>query len=168
MTPDYYTVLGVERDARPAQIKKAYFNLAKKLHPDRHHGTDIEQGANHAFEHLQKAYGVLSSPEKRRVYDAALGTSGEGPAAQALKGGLKGSSWLPREQQATRTWYSQASMRRFWRSTWKKAPARPSVLGPLLFVTGVFAIFRGIPLGAMYLLDDTQRQEFMAPPRARQ
>lgn len=30
---------------------------------------------------------VLSSPEKRRVYDAALGTSGEGPAAQALKGG---------------------------------------------------------------------------------
>ena len=38
---------------------------------------------------------VLSSPEKRRVYDAALGTSGEGPAAQALKGGgLAALLWL--------------------------------------------------------------------------
>ncbi|CAL1150219.1 unnamed protein product [Cladocopium goreaui] len=96
--PDYYSVLGLERDARPTQIKKAYFQLAKKMHPDRHHGTDIEKGATHAFEHLQKAYNVLSNPEKRRQYDASLGTRpGEGSAAQALRGqrgSPGGPSWL--------------------------------------------------------------------------
>eukprot|EP00435_Cladocopium_sp_Y103_P043902 s1504_g12.t1 len=147
--PDYYSVLGVERDARPAQIKKAYFQLAKKMHPDRHHGTEIEKGATHAFEHLQKAYNVLSNPEKRRQYDASLGARGEGSAAQALRGqrgsGPSGPSWL----------HSQAEVRRPW-------VGQPRYLGPFVFVMGVFAMSRGIPMATMYLLEDEKLQ----PPPA--
>ncbi|CAL1150218.1 unnamed protein product [Cladocopium goreaui] len=153
--PDYYSVLGLERDARPTQIKKAYFQLAKKMHPDRHHGTDIEKGATHAFEHLQKAYNVLSNPEKRRQYDASLGTRpGEGSAAQALRGqrgSPGGPSWLHSQAETRPT--TSLNLRRILRP-WSKSSSRPRYLGPFVFVMGVFAMSRGIPMATMYLLED--------------
>ena len=63
---DYYEVLGVEKNADEAAIKKAYRVLAKKYHPDMNPG-DAE--AEKKFKEASEAYAVLSDPEKRRQYD---------------------------------------------------------------------------------------------------
>ena len=63
---DYYEVLGVEKNADDAALKKAYRALAKKYHPDMNPG-DAE--AEKKFKEASEAYAVLSDPEKRRQYD---------------------------------------------------------------------------------------------------
>ena len=63
---DYYEVLGVDKSADEAAIKKAYRALAKKYHPDVNPG-DAE--AEKKFKEASEAYAVLSDPEKRRQYD---------------------------------------------------------------------------------------------------
>lgn len=63
---DYYEVLGVDKNADEAAIKKAYRVLAKKYHPDMNPG-DAE--AEKKFKEASEAYAVLSDPEKRRQYD---------------------------------------------------------------------------------------------------
>lgn len=63
---DYYEVLGVEKSADDAALKKAYRALAKKYHPDMNPG-DAE--AEKKFKEASEAYAVLSDPEKRRQYD---------------------------------------------------------------------------------------------------
>jgi len=63
---DYYEVLGVEKTADDAALKKAYRALAKKYHPDMNPG-DAE--AEKKFKEASEAYAVLSDPEKRRQYD---------------------------------------------------------------------------------------------------
>ena len=63
---DYYEVLGIEKNADDAAIKKAYRVLAKKYHPDMNPG-DAE--AEKKFKEASEAYAVLSDPEKRRQYD---------------------------------------------------------------------------------------------------
>ena len=63
---DYYTVLGVDRNADDSTIKKAYRKLAKKYHPDTSVGN---AQAEEKFKEVTKAYEVLSDPEKRKLYD---------------------------------------------------------------------------------------------------
>lgn len=63
---DYYEVLGVDKSADDAALKKAYRALAKKYHPDVNPG-DAE--AEKKFKEASEAYAVLSDPEKRRQYD---------------------------------------------------------------------------------------------------
>lgn len=63
---DYYEVLGVDRNADEATIKKAYRGLAKKYHPDMNPG-DAEAEAK--FKEASEAYAVLSDPDKKRQYD---------------------------------------------------------------------------------------------------
>jgi molecular chaperone DnaJ len=62
---DYYSVLGVSRDASPEEIKKAYRQLARKFHPD----VSSEADAEERFKEINGAYEVLSDPEKRQMYD---------------------------------------------------------------------------------------------------
>ena len=64
---DYYEVLGVERGADEAQIKKSFRRLARELHPDVN-SEDAE--AEERFKEAAEAYEVLSDPERRRTYDA--------------------------------------------------------------------------------------------------
>jgi molecular chaperone DnaJ len=65
MSSDYYEILGVSRDATPEQIKKAYRQLAMKLHPD----VASEPGAADRFKKVAEAYEVLQDPKKRDIYD---------------------------------------------------------------------------------------------------
>lgn len=66
MPRDYYEVLGVSRDASEQEIKKAFKKTARKYHPDLNQG---DAGAEEKFKEASSAYDVLSTPEKRRVYD---------------------------------------------------------------------------------------------------
>lgn len=71
---DYYDILGINRDAEDAEIKKAYRKLAMKYHPDR---NSNDKEAEEKFKEIQKAYAVLSDPQKRSAYDR-FGHSAEG------------------------------------------------------------------------------------------
>ncbi len=62
---DYYTIMGVERDAKQDEIKRAYKKLARKYHPD----VNIAEDAEARFKELGEAYDVLKDPEKRAAYD---------------------------------------------------------------------------------------------------
>ena len=64
---DYYEVLGVEKSADDAQVKKAYKRLAMKYHPDRN--KDDKEGAEKKFKEVRKAYDIISNPQKRQAYD---------------------------------------------------------------------------------------------------
>lgn len=63
---DYYEVLGVDRNADAATIKKAYRALGKKYHPDANPG---DKEAEEKFKELSEAYAILSDPEKKQKYD---------------------------------------------------------------------------------------------------
>lgn len=70
-----YELLGVERDAAPAAIKRAYIRAAKRLHPDalsRMGLEDVKHEANLVFAEIAKAYTTLLDVEQRRSYDASL------------------------------------------------------------------------------------------------
>jgi len=63
---DYYDVLGVSRDASPADLKRAYRRMAMELHPDRNPGN---KESENKFKEASEAYQVLADPEKRGFYD---------------------------------------------------------------------------------------------------
>ena len=80
MKQDFYVVLGVQRDASEADIKKAYRKLAMECHPDRNNG---DKASEEKFKLVTEAYEVLRDPEKRAAYDrfghqGARNTSGFG------------------------------------------------------------------------------------------
>ncbi len=77
---DYYEVLGVDKNADEATLKKAYRQLAKKYHPDANPG-DEEAAAK--FKEASEAYAVLSDADKRRQYDQFGHAAFEGGAGGA-------------------------------------------------------------------------------------
>jgi len=62
---DPYQTLGVKKDASAAEIKKVYFSLARKYHPD----TNPDKGAQEKFVEIQEAYDILKDEKKRVAYD---------------------------------------------------------------------------------------------------
>jgi molecular chaperone DnaJ len=83
---DYYEILGVSRDATPEQIKKAYRQLAMKLHPD----VATEPGAADRFKKVAEAYEVLQDPKKRDLYDRGGDPLGGGMGGFNGAGGFGG------------------------------------------------------------------------------
>jgi curved DNA-binding protein CbpA len=73
---DYYALLGIDRDAAPAAVRRAYLDAAKRYHPDAlaRAGLDREtrEKAGRVFTAIGKAHAVLSDPKRRRSYDASL------------------------------------------------------------------------------------------------
>lgn len=63
---DYYKLLGVDRNAKPEEISKAFKKLARKHHPDLNPG---DKKAEEKFKEINEAYEVLKDPEKRKLYD---------------------------------------------------------------------------------------------------
>lgn len=66
MEKDYYKTLGVSKDAKPDEIKKAFRKLARDNHPDQHPG---DAAAEKRFKEVSEAYSVLSDAKKRKEYD---------------------------------------------------------------------------------------------------
>jgi DnaJ-class molecular chaperone len=66
MAEDYYQTLGLKRDASPADIQKAYRDLARKYHPDL---NPNDKTAKENFQKVQAAFEVLNDPSKREMYD---------------------------------------------------------------------------------------------------
>jgi len=89
---DYYSVLGVGRDASEEEVKRAYRALARRWHPDKNPGD--QEAATRRFKEVSEAYQVLGDPGKRREYDSE---GGEGP----LPGTGRASGRRPRHTRDT-------------------------------------------------------------------
>ncbi len=72
---DYYKVLGVSKDAKPDEIKKAFRKLAREFHPDQNADN---AGAEARFKEISEANSILSDPAKRKEYDEARSLFGGG------------------------------------------------------------------------------------------
>ena len=84
---DYYSILGVSREASPEEIKKAFRKLARLYHPDM---AQEKTGAEEKFKEINEAHEVLSDPGKRKKYDQLGGQAGVGgaPFAERDHGGM--------------------------------------------------------------------------------
>jgi len=82
----YYDILGVDADASSDEIKRAYRAAVLKYHPDR---LSDDDGDNHLFHLIQKAYEVLSDPARRAEYDKGVSQTMGDPRHPRSNGGPK-------------------------------------------------------------------------------
>tara|TARA_B100000427_G_scaffold329523_1_gene346102 strand:- start:11861 stop:12922 length:1062 start_codon:yes stop_codon:yes gene_type:complete len=89
MSQDLYGTLGVSKDASASEIKSAYRKIARKYHPD----VNKEAGAEAKFKDIQKAYAILSDPQRKQRYDqfgvaddSAAGSGGPGAGFEGFEG----------------------------------------------------------------------------------
>lgn len=97
---DHYQILGVDRDASPEDIKKAYRKLARQLHPDVNSAPD----ASEKFKAVTHAYDVLSDPKQKQSYDmggqgGGADFGGFGDIFETFFGGGGGGRRQPRSRQ---------------------------------------------------------------------
>lgn len=87
---DYYKILGVSKNSSAKEIKKAYYQLAKKYHPDT---NKDDNDASKKFQEVSEAYEILSDDTKRKEYDTfgttteqmnRNGGGGAGPSGQGF------------------------------------------------------------------------------------
>src|SRR6187431_1071466 len=88
---DYYSILGVPREASAEEIKKAFRKLARQYHPD---VAKDKKAAEAKFKEVNEAHEVLSDPEKRRKYDE-LGANWDQAGAGYPPPGAGGRGWQP-------------------------------------------------------------------------
>ncbi|HTE48462.1 MAG TPA: DnaJ domain-containing protein, partial [Candidatus Paceibacterota bacterium] len=85
MAKDYYETLGVNKGASKDEIKKAFYKLAHKYHPDKKEGNEAK------FKQVNEAYQVLSDDAKRSKYDQfGSGFENMGSTGAGAQGGFGG------------------------------------------------------------------------------
>lgn len=87
MSKDYYETLGINKNASKEEIKKAFYKLAHKYHPDKGGGNEAK------FKQVNEAYQVLSNDEKRSKYDqfgSGFENMGQGGYGGGQRGGFEG------------------------------------------------------------------------------
>ncbi len=94
---DPYKTLGVSRDASDAEIKKAYYALAKKYHPDNYQGTDLSDVAEEKMKEVNEAYAEIerqrASGSTGSAYDYAYDDDNNGSGGASQSGGSYSSSY---------------------------------------------------------------------------
>lgn len=80
MAGEFYNYLGLPFDASAEEIRQAYFDAARRFHPD----ANPEQDAREEFLRIQQAYETLSSPEKRKIYDRSIPDNLKVPLTAAM------------------------------------------------------------------------------------
>jgi curved DNA-binding protein CbpA len=124
-TKNAYEVLGVAETASAAAIKTTHRKLSLETHPDRNPGN---QEKDAQFKEVQAAYGVLSDPEKRLVYDAKLGAD-RAAALAARKADEKARLEREAAAQAQVAREAAAQVRVNWEALFQK-PAQASSIWP--------------------------------------
>ena len=104
-TRNHFEVLGLSRSANEADVKEAYFGLAKRFHPDVHHGEslgDLREKLEAVFIKLGEAYDVLRDPRKRGDYESRLGRPKPAPppGAAEVPAGKAAEREAPRDPEA--------------------------------------------------------------------
>jgi curved DNA-binding protein len=94
---DYYEILGVPRDAKPEDIKRAYRKAARKHHPDVAQPKD-RANAEEEIKVVNEAYEVLRDPEKRKRYDALGANWKSGDDFAPPNGGHAGGNWVDADE----------------------------------------------------------------------
>jgi len=97
-TRNHFEVLGLERTVGEAEVKEAYFGLAKRFHPDVHHGAslgDLRDKLEAVFIRLGEAYDTLRDPKRRGEYEERLGRFKSRPAQIPPAGQASGPGAAP-------------------------------------------------------------------------
>jgi curved DNA-binding protein CbpA len=96
----YYVILSVDPSAKIQAIRKAYFRLAKQLHPDRYHNESPEvlRRVENAFTELAQAHETLKNPESRQSYDVRMRQAEK----DKLRGDTSGAELTRQEEQAAK------------------------------------------------------------------
>lgn len=91
---DYYRLLGVSREASEREVKQAYYEAARRLHPDKAKSKEEADANANQLAAISKAYNTLKDPAKREAYDQQI--RGKSPAAGGATAPPKGSPAPPR------------------------------------------------------------------------
>ena len=105
---DFYLILGVERSATDADIKRAFRKLAQQWHPD----VNTDPAAHERFKEINEAYQVLSDPERRQRYDMFGRAGVDGGAGGRRRGRLRGVRRLLRHLRRVLRWRRRRPPRR--------------------------------------------------------
>ncbi len=122
---NHYKILGIESSATPEEVKKAYFEMAKKYHPDSGDESEVKK-----FHEVAEAYRVLSDPVTRKAYDISLGL-----LDSQKKGGDSASvtESVPRGKRET---YRDDELKEFHKNRYKKAVLRVMMFSVMLGLIG--------------------------------
>ncbi len=83
MSKNYYDILGIDKSASEADIKKKYRSLSKQWHPDKHKG---DKAAEEKFKQINEAYEVIGNPKRRTQYDTFGSAGGPGGGGAGFGG----------------------------------------------------------------------------------